>query len=592
MLDFENYITFDNIVNQLAQHRSKLSFYTHKNIYLEKYCKEKKWKSKDPYKISDQVFLETLLPPRSEWVRPKGAELRKKFSSTIELNKASIKNRIKIVHNCFKSKKITFAETPRWYRNLRYFIFELNIEILQNTNLNLERPNIFPSKKKPEDKTNTERRPLAKSFLREKIILSITNKYLTTVFDDLFLKCSYAFRSVNSDGVSPTYHQAVRELKKFRLKKSEIPLYVAECDIKKFFDCLDHDIVKTNYFKLKEKLEIKGRVIHPSAEKIFMRYLEFYSFNKDVYPKNKDLNFWQSMNDHSPLGQFGWVDEMIDKVGKNKHKNIGIPQGGALSGLIVNMVMHIADEQMLSNKGFGEKYIYLRYCDDMVIVHSNPKSCADMFSSYIKKLQELELIAHQCKPHLQRYNKQYWEDVKSRSTYLWSRKRNENFANAPWVSFLGYLISDEGEIKVRKKSLLKQVVKHDLELEKVIKKLSYQTDEEILKSKGSIINSVSHKMASMAVGKVDLDNYKNIPVSMCWAAGFKLLEKNRFTGQQLRLLDSSRQKNLHHLRKYIKKRTAKIETESNKFSKKKKEDTIYPKYPFSFYSILDRPIKI
>lgn len=610
MLEFESYFSFNSIVDQLAQHRAKLSFYVHKNIYLEKYCQMNKWEVKDPYKIADQEFLRKLMPPRKQWCRPRGHSAREPFGSSIDLNKASIKKRVKIIDDKFLAGKVKFTETPSWYQKLRYFVFELKIEVLQNNNITLEKPTIFPAKKKPEDVSNTERRPLAKSFLRDKIVLSIVNKYLTKVFDPLFLNCSFAFRANDEHGNTPTYHQAVKTLKEFRIKHLNTPLYAAECDIKKFFDCLDHNVIKKCYYSHVEELAKRGVFLHPASERVFMAYLEFYSFGRDVYPKNQEIEYWMAFNDHSPKGQFGWVKEMVSKDAFDDNVRIGIPQGGALSGLIVNMVLDAADKVVCHNQGLNEDFIYLRYCDDMVIVHKDSHACKSIFDSYIKELNKLELITHDCMVPLKKYNKEFWNDVKSRDVYLWSRLRDHGYPDSPWISFLGYLVSDKGELKVRKRSLQKQKDKHVLEIRKVIQKLNHQTDSVLLEAKDSIYHSVSHKMASMAIGKVNIQDYKFFPVQMCWAAGFKLIEDNKYVGQQLRLLDQSRQESLAHLRRYLKKRTFSLETlqlatalsetiKGHKDEKplenkvgKEKQEVVFTKYPHSFYSMLERQNKI
>jgi hypothetical protein len=610
MRDFESYFSFYSIVDQLATHRAKLSFYVHKHIYLERFCERNKWQINDQEKINDQEFLKTILPPRKDWCRPKGHFARKPFGSSIDLNKASIKRRIKITHEKFVTGTLNFKDTPEWYKKLRYFVFELNIQVFQNINFKLEKPNIFPAKKKPEDKSNTERRPLAKSCLKDKLVLSLVNKYLTKAFDPLFLPYSYAFRAQNDSGLVPSYHDAVKALQEFRNLNIGQKLYATECDIKKFFDCLDHEVIKKYYSLHWKALEEKGVILHPAAERIFLSYLKFYSFGKDVYPKNHDAVYWKEMQDDSPRGQFGWVEEMIKKSAEVNSPQIGVPQGGALSGLIVNMVMHAADLEVCKNEGIGKEFLYLRYCDDMVIVHKDPKECRVVFNSYIKKLGELELITHEWKDHMKKYSKEFWNDVKSRDVYLWSKTRDPSFINSPWISFLGYLIGDMGDLKVRKRSLQKQKDKHNQEINKIIKKLNYQTDENLLANKESIYHSVSHKMASMAIGKIDVRDYKTSPVKMCWAAGFKLLEYNKYSGQQLRLMDKSRQQSLIQLRKYLKKRTAVLEEieltalqkegknsqNSEKSSeedekKKRKEEVIFTQYPHSFYSMLDRANK-
>lgn len=604
MVDFEDYFSFYMIVEQLSLQRAKLSFYAHKNSYLNDYCKTDRWFVKDPHKIDDISLLKSILPPRKHWSRPNKNVNRKRYTSSIELNKVAIKNRVYIEHKDFISGKLSFHDTKKWYQNLRYFLFELRLTVFSTKSFSLNKPDIFPAKKNPDKKFDIARRPLAKFMLRDKIILSLTNKYLTKIFDTQFSDVSFAFRSKNSWKCGPTYHDAVSHLQQFRKVNKSERLFVAECDIQKFFDCLDHDIIAREYHLLKEIISANGHIIHNKAEEILFAYLKCYSFNNDVFPKNQDPSFWIKHNDCSPPGQFEWVKELIEKEGSNDGKKIGIPQGGALSGLIVNILLHKADRALIEYPGWGDKYIYLRYCDDMVIVHTSAEQCEVMFNNYTVNLDSLNLIAHPPKKLGERYSKSFWEG-KSRNVYFWSAKRLQGFSNSPWVSFLGYMVNYDGNLKVRKKSIEKQEKKHLQEAKKVIDKLKRQDIQDVFKHKDSIIQSFETKMYSMAVGKVDIGNYRNSAVEMCWAAGFQLIEENRYTKIQLRKLDRSRKDAILEVKKYLKKTTFKLETdetgeiktsahdgqksqEDGKSSKKKKI-IVYSRYPHSFYSILDRP---
>ncbi|MBK7506182.1 MAG: hypothetical protein IPI52_14345 [Bacteroidetes bacterium] len=94
-----------------------------------------------------------------------------------------------------------------------------------------------------------ECRPICLFNLKDRIILSITNKYLTRLFDDHFEDCSYAFRSKkNREGtVILNHHDCIKEILDFRKRNLEKPLWVAECDMEKFYDTVNHKIAKVLY---------------------------------------------------------------------------------------------------------------------------------------------------------------------------------------------------------------------------------------------------------------------------------------------------------------------------------------------------------
>ena len=587
MKGFDGYFSFDSIVEQLVIQRARLTFFIHKNSYLDPFIKGKGFQIADELKQAELDLLKTLLPPRSQWSRPNSYRKRNQFKSTIELNCESIKNRIYEVHRKFQNGTTSFLDSPLWYQELRKFIFDLRIDVDSNLNFSVRKPVVFPAKKDPDDKTNMERRPLAKFFLRDRLILSLTNKYLTKIFDRVFLDCSFAFRAGNSKGPGPTYHDAVDLLRQFRIRYVDQPLFVSECDIKKFFDCVDHAMIGQRYGLLKATLHGMDITIDERAERIFQAYLQCYCFNGDVLPKNTDPNYWSGLKDIG--GKFKWVPELEEKYSHLDPDvvKVGIPQGGALSGLIVNILLHQADQTMMDHSGWNEEFTYLRYCDDMVIVHHDATKCSGLFQIYQDQLKQLNLIPHICAELKYTYCSKFWNDVKSRDVYFWSQQQDTLRPHSPWVSFVGYMVHEDGSVKIRKKSVEKQLKKHDRELKKVIRKLKVQPIEALINREQKIIRSFQTKLYTMSVGKVDIGNYRNMPVEMCWGAGFRMIEKNKYTRQQLSRLDRSNKLSLLSLKKYLK--GLKIPTVKEEKPKRRQPPPVKVQYPHSFYSILSRP---
>jgi len=92
---------------------------------------------------------------------------------------------------------------------------------------------------------------------------------------------------------------------------------------------------------------------------------------KNVLPYNEKCNekYWSEKH-RIPGGHFGWVEKDLINLGffKNiRNAKIGVPQGGAISGLIANLVLDYADSEILKLK--SSKLLYVRFCDDMVIMH-------------------------------------------------------------------------------------------------------------------------------------------------------------------------------------------------------------------------------
>ena len=583
---FYNYFSFDTILDILIKYRVKLAFQIHKVTYLDGLTKTPSDYLSLNHKKTDLVFLQDILPPRKQWSRPKSIRERQNLGTALEINRRAIKNTVFKVHRKFVDKEIGFLETPIWYQNLRKLMFDLRAQVFQSQEVKINSPEIIP---KAKNKRGIEMRPIANFDIRSRIILSITNKYLTNLFDPIFLSCSSAFRLQIDDIKSPKHHDAIKKLKKFRESYAKEDLYVAECDIQKFFDCVDHNTIKKQYVRLKESLEMKGFTVDPVAEKILIAFLECYSFNNDVFPKNNEDTYWSP---YKKKGNFGWTSNL--ELAFNNHQldtaRIGIPQGGALSGLIVNIIMHHVDEMVTSAS--SKDTLYLRYCDDMVIIARSEQECSHLFNIYQDGLKNMKLEYHEPHKLRRRYSKHFWGDkVKSRATYLWSKVASpSNVPYSKWVSFLGYMISFDGQIKIRKKSLEKQIEKHGRELALAIRKLNKLSPEELTKIQNSVLYSFQSKLYSMAVGKVDLSKYREQPTKMCWGDGFKLIENNKYVRQQLRKLDRSRGETISSMKRYLNNRLIPIpEIDENPVPAKKKRN---PKirYPHSFYSLLERKL--
>jgi hypothetical protein len=444
---------------------------------------------------------------------------------------------------------------------------------------------IVAAKKDPTDKTNLERRPLAKYSLEERLILSLTNKYFTAISDVIFKNCSFAFRGKERN---VTYHDAVSEIQNFRKENPNKDLFVAECDIKKFFDCVDHKILLLHYQMFKRELfHNKNLSVDSQAEKVLMAYLESYSFNKNVCCLNLEPEYWKTNNDS---GRFPWIENLETAYNNEllEEEMIGIPQGGALSGFLVNILLHESDK-LLTSENNVENYRYLRYCDDMVIVHTCPKECSNLFSKYLSYLGTVNLQYHNPGKLNLSYSREFWgKSIKTRDLYIWSSKKNSQYPNSPWISFLGYMINVNGDLKVRKKSIEKQQLKHKEETRNILKRLSSINDSDLLRNQLEIIRSFESRLFSMAVGRVDILKYKAKAPKMCWGAGFKLLENNKYSRTQLKKLDKDRKVQVLKLKKYLYKRLPNLISTGDDAEENDDKRIIDAQYPHSFYSLLDR----
>ena len=68
---------------------------------------------------------------------------------------------------------------------------------------------------------------------------------------------------------------------------------------------------------------------------------------------------------------------------------VGVPQGGAISMLIANWVLDIADRRV--ERWGDESLFYARFCDDIVIAHPDRRKCRAARDRYLRALERLLL---------------------------------------------------------------------------------------------------------------------------------------------------------------------------------------------------------
>ena len=461
---FENLAAFateDRIIRLIAKERGK---YAAKN-----------GGSSNPFK-SDSLFiqLQAMTPPHKLWANPGRGKLPKKASHglarwTGRKKRASIR-----VYQAIR-RNLDSMPDAHWAKNLNAFILSIQNCLTGNDKLVLETPRILAKfKEQDPDTGDFIYRPICKySDIRTKIILALAYQYILAKFDRCFHRNMLFMRAPRRVGANqydvPKFLDAIDLVSDYRKKNDNKSIYVGECDIQKFYDIFNHDVILECFEDLFEEVKQNDGAVDSDFDilrRVISAYLDSFNYPDHVMGKNGDSDFWKgeilrrkSERCPDPVCRFKWVKEdafvssgcyteeefRAARVGGK----LGIPQGGALSGIIVNVVMRMVDKPIVGP--YDTERLFIRYCDDILLMHTNAQQCEEYLETYYQQLLNCKLIPHprkdvaDCKSGA-KTGADFWH-FKSKNVYLWGG----GVGNASdWVAFVGYEMRRTGEIRVRK----------------------------------------------------------------------------------------------------------------------------------------------
>lgn len=564
--DLDKYFSPLSIIKILCKYRIKCATKARKKQLLSELSSVETIKKALEYKDDFYNEIKKLLPPRSSWLRPK--DFDRKGKDSVEIAIESIRRRIVVTHYEVTTKSMS---APLWYANLQNFISQIQLQIQNIDSLKFTPPKIIPEIKDKiiDVKTGAIReticRPISVFSLQDRIIIGLSSRYLLTIFEEIFLPYSYAFKPIKYTGTDRDiikHHHAIKDILRYRIKQHPKKLWVSECDINKFFDTVNHNVTYSLFLKGLDEINMLGRRYDQRIVKIFREYLNCYSFKSNIIPLNANAAYFSKYRIEK--GKFEFPFSRLQKKyyyrHKSLHSTIGIPQGGAISCFIANLLLHEADKSINNLK--SSSLFYCRYCDDMMLMHPNPKICALALHLYKVSLRKLKLLIHTPKKVVEyktkRENsksaKDFWK-VKSKEPYLWDANE-EPKTTFPWIGFVGYQIRYDGNIRVRKKSLEKELGKQKEVITQTLKSISYKRGIDLNttceKTKNELLTSVNGRLNAMSIGKCELYNsFDKNAQKYCWLNGFSEITKHKSTICQLKRLDRSKNRHLNKLKKKL-----------------------------------------
>lgn len=199
-----------------ASHRPLPSYFSFESI-LEEIIKARLKRRDD----------EGLLPPRKFWSRPSLRE-RVRGISPKSVRRMAIRRRVLL------EKKRGTLKSQVWGAKLLAFADEVRSRVFGGS-MSFSPPKMI-SIVKGVDATGRKAYREVASFeeLADRVILNLTTAYLRDRLDPLLTRSCYAFRS--NGHIS--HETAVADLQAWRSSHADAQMWVAECDIRKFFDSI------------------------------------------------------------------------------------------------------------------------------------------------------------------------------------------------------------------------------------------------------------------------------------------------------------------------------------------------------------------
>lgn len=563
MDSFEQTFSYRAVLKELCKARIKVAKKRNDQLFLHRISANSRISRVYGKELND------LFPPRRAWKRFRLRQRSGRSSFAI-----SVATLVRAV--------LTLGRTDpnaAWLGKLNDKIEEIRSEALTNQAFEFSQPRIIPQKKSPQ---GHEYRPLAVFCLRDKIIDSLTAKYLRSIVEPILLPSSLAFRIPQAGAKSPTIADALDKIVRVNKRNRKSGLFVAECDIRGFFDCVSHEVARGTLDVLLEQASKRYKAeVSPRALFVFQKYLEAYEFQSLI-----EQNAMTELRKKDDLAQIKWPRKPLEELHSSKDlSRIGVPQGGALSCLIANAVLHQADvDQRKVVRRVGKAVTYLRYCDDMVVLSRDKDACISAFNTYLSSLQMLKLPAHEPKS-IVKYSKEFWSG-KSNSPYFWHRPTV--VGAVPWIQFVGFQIRYDGVVRIRPKSLKKQRVRIVAATDGLLAALNpcrsssrevTPFSQSIRKTKYQIQFRFQQQVLSVSVGRRKLGQAVHQLMPMCWSNGFRGLQGKRIVPGMLKALDRHRERQV----KRIERRLSQMPKKTVAARASEVEVMEYYGYPFSYF---------
>lgn len=225
MVAFEDYFSDISIIRELCKARVGVAEQRHEALFFHNINEKRPSAEQVPLPSSWQGIPINIFPPRKLWNRYRPKD---RGGSSRDINLETLVRAAR-----YLSVEQADAE---WAKLLHATVAMIRYRALSEEPFAFSPPTIMPEVK---DRKQRTYRPLASLSLADRIIDCLAARYFREALNVALLDSCLAFRP-RSDGRHVGLDIILRE----RECHTETGLFVAECDIKGFYDCVSHDVAR------------------------------------------------------------------------------------------------------------------------------------------------------------------------------------------------------------------------------------------------------------------------------------------------------------------------------------------------------------
>lgn len=406
-------------------------------------------------------FLSCIMPPRSTWMQPRPRMRAKRFTQKDGRLDLKRMHRYAIQKTIDRDRKLQQKGKQFPYLEHLDRFLESFLQPIRSNNLSFDTPQLYPLHKSTKAAEDGHRiivfRPLSiYAKLNDKLIIALASMYLARYFNAYLHPHILSYRPPRpwrgEKRHVTDFNDGIKAIAIYRERHENETIYAADCDIQKFYDTLQHDMVRMCVNEMISQRNDLSKEGQKQIMGVIDAYLNSYNFYEHALTPSKVPGFWlpfykRHQRKEGDECRFEWID--------SEDRSIGVPQGGALSLNIANIVLNHIDQKAGLTEMDSQK-LFLRFCDDMILLHTDMSECERLMQNYCQALTEHQLHYHPMQDIRQtkkndKTKSDFWHQ-KSHCPFLWAD--GEGNCNR-YIGFLGYEMRRDGQVRLRKSNELK-----------------------------------------------------------------------------------------------------------------------------------------